>query len=152
MVSRVKTIAFQGVEAVPIDVQVMIAPGKMGIQIVGLADKAVAESRERVQAALHASGLSMPPKKVTVNLAPADLPKLNFGANCAALQDTQAARESCMADEERARARLANEWGRFAPATQNECTQLSSMKGFQSYVELLTCVEMTQDAKKLPKQ
>ena len=75
MVSRVKTVAFQGVEAVPIDVQVMIAPGKVGIQIVGLADKAVAESRERVQAALHASGLSMPPKKVTVNLAPADLPK-----------------------------------------------------------------------------
>lgn len=75
MVSRVKTIAFQGVEAIPVDVQVMIAPGKMGIQIVGLADKAVAESRERVQAALHASGLSMPPKKVTVNLAPADLPK-----------------------------------------------------------------------------
>ncbi|BDA82480.1 hypothetical protein Sa4125_00220 [Aureimonas sp. SA4125] len=75
MVSRVRTVAFQGVEAIPIDVQVMIAPGKMGMQIVGLADKAVAESRERVQAALHASGLSMPPKKVTVNLAPADLPK-----------------------------------------------------------------------------
>jgi magnesium chelatase family protein len=75
MVSRVKTVAFQGVEAIPVDVQVMIAPGKMGMQIVGLADKAVAESRERVQAALHASGLSMPPKKVTVNLAPADLPK-----------------------------------------------------------------------------
>jgi magnesium chelatase family protein len=53
----------------------MIAPGKIGIQIVGLPDKAVAESRERVQAALHASGLSMPAKKVTVNLAPADLPK-----------------------------------------------------------------------------
>ncbi|KFB08448.1 YifB family Mg chelatase-like AAA ATPase [Nitratireductor basaltis] len=75
MVSRVRTIAFQGVEAVPVDVQVMVAPGKMGMQIVGLGDKAVAESRERVQAALHASGLSMPPKKVTVNLAPADLPK-----------------------------------------------------------------------------
>ncbi|MCB8840739.1 YifB family Mg chelatase-like AAA ATPase [Aurantimonas sp. VKM B-3413] len=75
MVSRVKTVAFQGIEAVPVDVQVMVAPGKMGIQIVGLPDKAVAESRERVQAALHASGLSMPPKKVTVNLAPADLPK-----------------------------------------------------------------------------
>ena len=75
MVSRVKTVAFQGVEAIPVDVQVMVAPGKVGIQIVGLADKAVAESRERVQAALHASGLSMPPKKVTVNLAPADLPK-----------------------------------------------------------------------------
>ncbi|OPB32432.1 magnesium chelatase family protein [Bartonella sp. AR 15-3] len=43
--------------------------------IVGLADKAVAESRERIQAALHACGLSMPNKRVTVNLAPADLPK-----------------------------------------------------------------------------
>ena len=50
MVSRVKTVAFQGVDAIPVDVQVMVAPGKMGMQIVGLADKAVAESRERVQA------------------------------------------------------------------------------------------------------
>ena len=75
MVSRVRTVAFQGVEALPVDVQVMVSPGKMGMHIVGLPDKAVAESRERVQAALHASGLSMPAKKVTVNLAPADLPK-----------------------------------------------------------------------------
>lgn len=75
MVSRVRTVAFQGIEAVPVDVQVMVGPGKIGMQIVGLPDKAVAESRERVSAALHASGLSMPPKKVTVNLAPADLPK-----------------------------------------------------------------------------
>ncbi|GAB4358058.1 MAG: YifB family Mg chelatase-like AAA ATPase [Oricola sp.] len=75
MVSRISTVAFQGIEAVPVDVQVMVAPGKVNMHIVGLPDKAVAESRERVQAALHASGLSMPPKKVTVNLAPADLPK-----------------------------------------------------------------------------
>ncbi|MEK1889298.1 MAG: YifB family Mg chelatase-like AAA ATPase [Phyllobacterium sp.] len=75
MVTRVQTVAFQGIDAQPVDVQVMIAPGKMGMHIVGLPDKAVAESRERVQAALHASGLSMPVKKVTVNLAPADLPK-----------------------------------------------------------------------------
>ncbi len=75
MVSRVSTVAFQGIDAVPVDVQVMVAPGKMSMHIVGLPDKAVAESRERVQAALHASGLSMPPKKVTINLAPADLPK-----------------------------------------------------------------------------
>lgn len=75
MVSRVTTVAFEGVEAVPVDVQVMVAPGKVGMQIVGLADKAVTESRERIQAALHASGLSMPARKVTVNLAPADLPK-----------------------------------------------------------------------------
>ena len=76
MVSRISTVAFQGIEAVPVDVQVMIAPGKVNMHIVGLPDKAVAESRERVQSALHASGLSMPPKKVTVNLAPADLPTI----------------------------------------------------------------------------
>ncbi|MET0747225.1 MAG: YifB family Mg chelatase-like AAA ATPase [Rhizobium sp.] len=75
MVARVSTVAFQGIEGVPVEVQVMVAPGKVGINIVGLPDKAVAESRERVQAALHASGLALPPKKVTVNLAPADLPK-----------------------------------------------------------------------------
>ena len=75
MVARVKTVAFQGVEAVPVDVQVMIQPGNVGNHIVGLPDKAVAESRERVRAALHASGLSLPAKRVTINLAPADLPK-----------------------------------------------------------------------------
>lgn len=75
MVARVSTVAFQGIEGVPVDVQVMVAPGKIGMQIVGLPDKAVAESRERVQAALHASGLALPPKRVTINLAPADLPK-----------------------------------------------------------------------------
>ncbi|KAA0971716.1 YifB family Mg chelatase-like AAA ATPase [Aureimonas fodinaquatilis] len=75
MITRVRTVAFQGVEAIAVDVEVMIAPGRVGVQIVGLADKAVTESRERVQAALHASGLAMPPKRVTINLAPADLPK-----------------------------------------------------------------------------
>jgi magnesium chelatase family protein len=75
MVSRVATVAFQGIEGLAVDVQVMVAPGKIGMQIVGLPDKAVAESRERVQAALHASGLSLPPKRITVNLAPADMPK-----------------------------------------------------------------------------
>ncbi len=75
MVSQVRTVAFHGIEALPVDVQVMVAPGKVNMHIVGLPYKAVAESRERVQAALHASGLSMPAKKVTVNLAPADLPK-----------------------------------------------------------------------------
>jgi magnesium chelatase family protein len=75
MVARISTVSFHGIEGLPVEVQVMIAPGKVGMQIVGLPDKAVAESRERVQAALHASGLALPPKKVTVNLAPADLPK-----------------------------------------------------------------------------
>lgn len=75
MVSRVTTVAFQGIEAKPVDVQVQIGPGQVAFTIVGLPDKAVGESRERVRAALLASGLSLPARRVTVNLAPADLPK-----------------------------------------------------------------------------
>ena len=75
LVSHVTTVAFQGIEAVPVDVQVQITPGGTYFAIVGLGDKAVAESRERVRSALHASGLSLPPRRIIINLAPADLPK-----------------------------------------------------------------------------
>ena len=75
MVTRVATVAFQGIEAVPVDVQVQLSPGQPGLLIVGLPDKAVKESGERVRAAMYASGMSLPPKRITVNLAPADLPK-----------------------------------------------------------------------------
>jgi magnesium chelatase family protein len=75
MVSRVSTVAFEGVEAKPVDVQVQIASGTVVFMIVGLGDKAVAESRERVRSALIASGLALPAKRITVNLAPADMPK-----------------------------------------------------------------------------
>ncbi len=75
MVTRVSTVAFEGIEARPVDVQVQVAIGQVRFILVGLPDKAVAESKERVQAALTASGLAMPAKRVVVNLAPADLPK-----------------------------------------------------------------------------
>lgn len=75
MVTRVATVAFDGIEARPVDVQVQVASGSVAFVLVGLPDKAVAESRERVRAALTASGLAMPAKRVVVNLAPADLPK-----------------------------------------------------------------------------
>ncbi|HEY8351929.1 MAG TPA: YifB family Mg chelatase-like AAA ATPase [Sphingomonadales bacterium] len=75
MVAHVTTVAFLGLEARPVDVQVQIASGLPAFTIVGLADKAVAESRERVRAALSGVGLALPPKRITVNLAPADLPK-----------------------------------------------------------------------------
>ncbi len=75
MVTRVATLAFEGVDTRPIDVQVHIAGGLVAFNIVGLADKAVGESRERVRAAMAASGLALPAKRITVNLAPADLPK-----------------------------------------------------------------------------
>ncbi len=75
MVSRVSTIAFQGIDTVEIDVQVSVAGGLPAFTIVGLPDKAVGESRERVRSALTAIGLALPPKRITVNLAPADMTK-----------------------------------------------------------------------------
>lgn len=75
MVSRVTTFAFEGVEAKPVDVQVQMSGGAPYFAIVGLPDKAVGESRERVRAAFSSIGLALPPKRIIVNLAPADLPK-----------------------------------------------------------------------------
>jgi magnesium chelatase family protein len=75
MAAQLTTFAFQGVEARPVAVQVQLTSGANYFAIVGLPDKAVSEARERVQAALHAIGLGMPPQRVVVNLAPADLPK-----------------------------------------------------------------------------
>src|SRR5437588_865079 len=75
MVQRVSTVAFEGIEARAVDVQVQVAPGLPAFNIVGLPDKAVSEARERVRAALVASGLALPARRITINLAPADLPK-----------------------------------------------------------------------------
>ena len=75
MQAKVRTVAFQGVDVLPVDVQVLVAPGSLAFAIVGLADKAVGESRERVRAALRALGLALPPQRITVNLSPADLAK-----------------------------------------------------------------------------
>jgi len=75
MVQRVSTVAFEGIEVRPVDVQVQVAPGMPAFTIVGLPDKAVSEARERVRSALIASGLALPARRITINLAPADLPK-----------------------------------------------------------------------------
>ncbi|MGA1187138.1 MAG: magnesium chelatase domain-containing protein, partial [Candidatus Puniceispirillaceae bacterium] len=75
MHALVQTIAFRGIDTIPVEVQVHIANGLPTIAMVGLADKAVAESRERVRAALSSIGLALPPKRIAVNLAPADVVK-----------------------------------------------------------------------------
>jgi magnesium chelatase family protein len=75
MVARVRTVAFQGIDVLAVDAEVQIAQGLPAFNVVGLPDKAVGESRERVRAALTAIGLGVPPKRITVNLAPADLVK-----------------------------------------------------------------------------
>lgn len=75
MIAHIPTVAFAGIDVQPVDVQVQISPGIVGFTIVGLPDKAVAESRERVRAALHSLGLALPAKRITVNLSPADVLK-----------------------------------------------------------------------------
>ena len=75
MVALIKTLAFRGLEAIGVDVQVHLAPGQHAFSVVGLADKAIAESRERVRAALNVVGLSLPYDRITISLSPADLPK-----------------------------------------------------------------------------
>jgi magnesium chelatase family protein len=75
MFGHMSTVAFVGVEARRVHVEVRITPGKHAFSIVGLPDKAVAESRDRVRNALHAVGFGFPWDRVTVNLAPGDLPK-----------------------------------------------------------------------------
>jgi magnesium chelatase family protein len=75
MVAIVSTVAYLGLEARNVEVQVQLIPGLPAFNVVGLADKAVGESRERVRGAIAAMGLSLPPKRIAVNLSPADLPK-----------------------------------------------------------------------------
>jgi magnesium chelatase family protein len=74
-IARIRSYAFSGIEAVPVEVQVQISGGVPAFLVVGLPDKAVGEARERVRAAMTAMGLSLPPKRVLINLAPADLLK-----------------------------------------------------------------------------
>jgi magnesium chelatase family protein len=75
MIATINTVAFAGIDVLPIEVQVAISGQLPSFTIVGLPDKAVGESRERVRTALAAIGLALPPKRITVNLAPADVQK-----------------------------------------------------------------------------
>lgn len=71
MHAAITTVACRGIETIPVEVQVHIANGLPAMAIAGLADKAVAESREQVRAALGSIGLALLPKRIAVNLAPA---------------------------------------------------------------------------------
>ena len=75
MLARCLSASLNGLEARPVTVEVDLAPGLPGIQLVGLPDKAIQESRERVRSALRNSGFRGPLVRVVINLAPADLPK-----------------------------------------------------------------------------
>lgn len=76
MLTKVETVAFQGIDVVPVTAEVHIASGGLpNFSIVGLADKSVAESKDRLRAAFNSIGLALPAKRITVNLAPADVLK-----------------------------------------------------------------------------
>ncbi|SLN49830.1 YifB family Mg chelatase-like AAA ATPase [Ruegeria meonggei] len=75
MVARAHTVAFQGVEARPVEVQCAVSPGLPAFSIVGLPDKAVSEARDRIRSALSSMAIALPSKRITINLSPADLPK-----------------------------------------------------------------------------
>ena len=75
MLARVNTIAFNGLATLDVDLQLQICAGLPSFTIVGLPDKTIAESKERVRAALNTMGVELPAKRITINLAPADLLK-----------------------------------------------------------------------------
>jgi len=75
MLAVARTVAFEGVEARLVETQCVLSPGLPAFHVVGLPDKAVSEARERVRAALASLSIALPPKRITVNLSPADLPK-----------------------------------------------------------------------------
>ena len=75
MLASTSSVAFAGIHVLKVDIEVQITSGLPAFVIVGLADKAIAESRERVRSALHSLGLSLPAAHITVNLAPADVVK-----------------------------------------------------------------------------
>src|SRR5258708_31172820 len=76
MLAKVFSSAVSGLDAIPIEVEVNVVPsGFPAFIIVGLPDKGVKEAAERVRAAIKNSGADFPAKRITVNLAPADLPK-----------------------------------------------------------------------------
>ena len=75
MLARTTTVAFEGLEARPVDVQCAVTPGLPGFSVVGLPDKAVSEAKDRIRTALSELGIALPSRKVTINLSPADIPK-----------------------------------------------------------------------------
>jgi magnesium chelatase family protein len=78
MVARLYTVSLEGIDTTAVEVEVHIAAGMPAFTIVGLPDKAVAESRERVRVAVQALGLALPAKRITVNLAPAQQRRQSF--------------------------------------------------------------------------
>jgi magnesium chelatase family protein len=79
MLARINTIALEGVMAVPVEVEVDLSRGLPALNIVGLPEATVREAKDRIRAALVNSGFKLPTRRITINLAPAHLPKVGAG-------------------------------------------------------------------------
>ena len=75
MITHINTLTFNGLEVKKVDLQAQISSGLPNFIIVGLPDKAIAESKERIRSAIQSIGLQLPPKRIVINLSPADLMK-----------------------------------------------------------------------------
>jgi Collagen triple helix repeat (20 copies) len=96
------------------------------------------------------SGTSTRPAPRVRHGAAGGVPTFDIASSCRGTSSViGGAPGTCIADEETARGELVKRWAQFAPAEKTQCTEVSSMSGFQSYVELLTCLEMNADAKNL---
>jgi len=94
-----------------------------------------------------------PKPAATAQAIPGDVPRLDFASGCSSTGGGNAAVQDCMRAEEKARDKLATEWGKFPDGERTRCTALARIGGgMQSYVELITCLEMAEFAKTLPKQ
>src|SRR5918911_2959129 len=98
MLGRTISGTLLGLEAARIEVEADIASGLPGFHIVGLADRALQEARERVKIAINNSGLQFPGQRVTVNLAPAHLPKEGTGLDLAIATAILGAQERLLPD------------------------------------------------------
>ena len=110
---------------------------------------AKAEFRETTGATTRAPAAPAP--SAAAAAAKANIPKFDVATSCRGAADKDKnALESCLADEQKARDSVAEQWAQFAPADRTRCAQNAGLTGFQSYVQLLTCLEMARDVKKLP--
>jgi magnesium chelatase family protein len=75
MIAKISTICFAAIDVIEIEVEVHFARAKPELTIVGLCNKAISESRDRIKASFNSLGITLPPRKITVNLAPADILK-----------------------------------------------------------------------------
>src|SRR3954454_23256819 len=72
---RTRAVALSGIDGLVVDVEADVASGLPGFTLTGLPDASLGEARDRMRAACHNSGLAIPPRRITVNLSPASVPK-----------------------------------------------------------------------------